>query len=285
MIYLVISNFIALLIIIFLAKKYLACVYAKKTFHEIKDGCDHFETKVRERTDELLDISRKLHRSESQAFLAKLARKVTHEVRNPLSVLKNAAYFLNKNLREEKDEKVLKYIDMIEKEIARIDSMLSDFTGFARPKPLELREMDVNDVVETAISMVNVPERVEIKKEFEDLPAIYIDADRVTHAIVNITNNAIIAMKGNGILTVRTARKDDHACIEVADTGPGIPSDQRELVFEPLYSSKPKGVGLGLPMAGMMVESQGGSIELESEPGKGTVVRIFLPIKRKGYGQ
>ena len=247
---------------------------------QLKDARDNLEEKVRERTDELLDISQKLHRSERLAFLGKLAGSVTHELRNPLAVLKNAAYFLGKRFKDKKDEKVLKYIGMIEKEISLIDSIVDDIMGFARTRAPELERTDLKDVIESAISAIKMPELVKVVKDFQKLPKISIDRDQAVHALVNIANNAIVAMNGNGTLTFRTLKKDDGVCIEIEDTGPGIPPDQRELIFEPLYSSRPKGTGLGLPIAKMMVENQEGRIEFDSKPGTGTVFKIFLPVRR-----
>jgi len=255
---------------------------------QLKDTRDHLEDKVRSRTDELLNISRKLHRSERLAFLGKLAGSVTHELRNPLAVLKNSAYFLDKKFSEKKgkkDEKVMKYIDVMKKEISIIDSIIDDIMGFAKTKAPDLEEADIRDVIENALSMINVPDLIKVEKEFEDLPGILIDSNQIMHAVVNIANNAIVAMKGNGTLVFRALKKGDQVCVEIEDNGPGIPPDQRELIFEPLYSSKPKGTGLGLPIAKMMVENQDGRIEFTSELGGGTVFSILLPIERKGRGR
>ncbi|MFC1643720.1 ATP-binding protein [Candidatus Omnitrophota bacterium] len=251
---------------------------------QLKDTRDHLEDKVRERTDELLNISRKLHRSERLAFLGKLAGSVTHELRNPLAVLKNAAYFLDKTFKGKKGDKTLKYIDIMKKEITIIDSIIEDIMGFAKTSAPELEEADVREILKNVISTINVPELVEIRKDFQDVPKIKIDSNQVMHALMNIANNAIIAMKGNGTLTFRVLERDDCVCVEVKDTGSGIPPDQRDLIFEPLYSAKPKGTGLGLPIAKMMIENQDGRIEFESELGEGTVFKIYLPIHRKGRG-
>jgi signal transduction histidine kinase len=248
---------------------------------QLKDARDNLEEKVRERTDELLNISRKLHRSERLAFLGKLSGSVTHELRNPLAVLKNAAYYFEKKFVDNKDKKVVKYIDIIKKEITIIDSIIDDIMGFAKTRAPELKENDVRDIADNAISSINIPELVEIKKEYADVPKILVDSDQVMHALMNLANNAIVAMKGNGTLKFRVFAEGNYVIIEVRDTGPGIPPEQRELIFEPLYSSKPKGTGLGLPIAKMMVENQEGKIEFDSELGEGTVFRISLPINRE----
>ncbi|MFH1664669.1 MAG: ATP-binding protein [Candidatus Omnitrophota bacterium] len=244
---------------------------------QLKESRDHLEDKVRERTDELLSISGKLHRSERLAFLGKLSGSVTHELRNPLAVLKNTAYCIRKKIQGKTDEKGLKYIDIMEKEITRIDSIIDDIMGFARTQAPLLEETDVKDLMTSAVDAVDVPEMVEIKEEFRKVPVIKVDREQVKHAIMNIVNNAIIAMNGNGTLTIRAFKKDEYVCMEIEDTGPGIPPDQRALVFEPLFSSKPKGTGLGLPIAKMMVENQDGYMDFESRLGVGTVFKIFLP--------
>lgn len=252
---------------------------------QLKETRDHLEDKVRERTDELLNISGKLHRTERLAFLGKLAGSVTHELRNPLAVLKNAAYYLDKKFSDMNDEKVDKYMDIFKRELSVIDSIIDDIMGFAKTRPPQLDQVDVRVLVENAISTLNVPEFVKITKEFEDVPKVNADANQAMHAITNIANNAIVAMSGNGVLTFRVRKNGEYVSIEIADNGPGIPPDQRDLIFEPLYSSKPKGTGLGLPISKMMIENQDGKIEFESELGEGTVFKILLPIERKGRGK
>ena len=248
---------------------------------QLKYARDHLEDKVRERTDELLNISKKLHRSERLAFLGKLAGSVTHELRNPLAVIKNAVYYLDKKFKKEKDKKISNYVNILKKEILIIDAIIDDIMGFAKTRPPKLETADVNEIIENAISLLNIPELVSVEKDFKKLPKIKGDSNQLMHAIVNIANNAIVAMNGNGILSFRTHKDKEYVRIEIEDTGPGIPPDQRDLIFEPLYSSKPKGTGLGLPISKMMVENQEGSIDFTSELGEGAVFRIYLPLKRK----
>jgi signal transduction histidine kinase len=252
---------------------------------QLKETRDHLEDKVRERTDELLSISSKLHRSERLAFLGKLAGSVTHELRNPLAVLKNAAYFLDKKFAEKNDEKVNKYMDIVKKELNVIDSIIDDIMGFAKTRAPQLEDTNVRELAENAISALNVPELVKVVKEFDEVPKVKIDANQVMHAVMNIANNAIVAMSGNGVLTFRVRENGEYVSIEIGDSGPGIPPDQRDLIFEPLYSSKPKGTGLGLPISKMMIENQDGKIEFESELGEGTVFKILLPMERKVRGR
>jgi len=251
---------------------------------QLKNTRDNLETKVKDRTDELLVISRRLHKSEKVAFLGKLAGSVTHELRNPLAVLKNAAYFMGKVFKGKKidKKKMIKYVDIMQKEISIIDSVIDDIMGFAKTNPPVFKKNSIKSIIEQVISTIRIPEFVTVKKEFKKCSKIMVDSDQLAHALQNIANNAIMAMAGSGKLTFRLQKKDDSVCIEIEDTGGGIPPDQMPLIFEPLYSSKPKGTGLGLPIAKIMIESQEGRIDFESELGEGTIFKICLPINGKG---
>jgi signal transduction histidine kinase len=245
---------------------------------QLKDARDHLEEKVRKRSEELLHINRKLHRSERLAFLGKLAGSVTHELRNPLAVLKNAVFFLKNKLAGIKDEKVGHYVEVMEKEIMLIDHIIEDIMGFARTRPVNPEKTDLRYMVENLCGELDLPDEITVVKELNDVPEVKVDPRQVTHALVNIANNAIIAMNGKGKLTLRTYHSGDGVCAEIKDDGPGIPEKEQDLIFEPLYSSKPKGTGLGLPISKMMIENNNGCIDFESETGVGTVFRVCFPV-------
>lgn len=174
---------------------------------QLKDARDHLEEKVRVRTDELLDVSRKLQRTERLAFLGKLASGVTHELRNPIAVIKNALYFLEKKFKKEKDIKMTRYLEIIIKEIGVVDTIIDDIMGFARARTPQLRSTDLRDVVENVIPTLNIPEGICVKEDFSAIPEIEADSAQLMHAVTNIANNAIMAMKGEGVLTFRVYRK------------------------------------------------------------------------------
>jgi nitrogen-specific signal transduction histidine kinase len=245
---------------------------------ELKVIKDNLEEKVRERTEELMGISGKLHRSEKLAFLGKLAGSITHELRNPMAVIKNAAYFLETIPKDHDDKKTEEYTGIIKKGIDDMNAIISDVMGFAKTDPIKLEKRDIRKIVEEVIDLVNPPKLIRIKKEFMDVPEVMVDAKKLVHAMANITNNAIVAMKGNGQLVFRVLEKEESVCIEISDTGGGIPEKFRDLIFEPLYSTRPKGTGLGLSIAKMMVEGQNGKISLSSRKGAGTTFTISIPI-------
>lgn len=249
---------------------------------DLKEAKDGLEEKVKDRTEELLEISQKLHRSERLAFMGKLAGSVTHELRNPLAVLKNSIFYLDNKIDKSKDKKIPKYIDIMKKQITLIDSIIEDIMGFAKTKPPKYEKTSLEELVNNVLGAMSFPELIRVEKDFKKIPPIQLDRNLFTHAFMNIANNAIMAMKGNGTLTLRIREEGDSVVLEVEDTGSGIPKDERKLIFEPLYSSKPKGTGLGLPIAKMMVENQEGRIEFTTETGKGTVFSIYLPKKPRG---
>ncbi len=248
---------------------------------ELKKVKDHLEEKVKQRTEELLNISSKLHRSERLAFMGKLAGSVTHELRNPMAVIRNAAYFLEAQKGKHNEEKLTEYIGIIGREIRVIDSIIEDIMGFARTDPTELDKVDLREVVDETITSLNIPDLVLVEKELEDVPRVMANSKQLVHAISNIANNAIVAMKGNGSLVFRVLRKEDRVCVEISDTGGGIPDEYRDYIFEPLYSTRPKGTGLGLSIAKMMVEGQKGTIDFTSRKGVGTTFTISMPVKRQ----
>ena len=245
---------------------------------ELRTIKDHLEEKVEKRTEELMEISDKLYRNEKLAFMGKLAGSVTHELRNSMAVIRNAAYFLESNCGEAFDDKSREYLKMIRKEVVNMDSIVEDIMGFAAKKSVSFKETDLRNVVEEALALIDVPELVRITKNFETTSLVMIDVKQLEHAVVNIANNSIMAMKGNGILSFWIGAEGDEVCIKISDTGGGIPEEYRELIFEPLYSTKPKGTGLGLPIAKMMVESQNGTITLESHLGVGSTFTIRIPM-------
>ena len=245
---------------------------------ELKKIKDHLEEKVEERTGELMRISDKLHRSEKLAFMGKLSGSVTHELRNPMAVIKNAVYCLESKIISGSAEKSEEYFRIIKKEVTAMDFIIEDIMGFARQKPVKLERTDLRNVVEEVLGLMEVPELIRITKEFEEIPHVMADGKQLAHAVSNIAQNAIMAMKGNGVLSFNVGVTDGNVCLKISDMGGGIPEEYRELIFEPLYGTKPKGTGLGLPIAKMMVESQNGKIEVSSQVGVGSTFSILMPM-------
>ncbi len=252
----------------------------------LKEYSERLEKMVEERTQELLDVQEQLIRREKLAMLGQWAGGVGHELRNPLGAIKNAAYFL-KMVIEEPEPEVKEMLEILEKEVAASDRIISSLLDFARPKPLIQQEVNIDDIVIEALSHVTVPENVEIVRQLDEtLPAISADFDKLGIVFGNFIRNAIQAMPDGGKLSVKSEMPSpEWVAVSFTDTGVGIPEENRSKLFEPLFTTKSKGIGLGLAIIKNLVEQHGGTIEVESEIGKGSTFTVRLPMDREEEGR
>jgi signal transduction histidine kinase len=196
---------------------------------------------------------------------------------------------LKKMSRESGDEsrgqRLEQYLDVAKGEINRLDYILTQFLGAIRPAPLQLKMASLNDVVEKTLALLR-PEienrgiTVKIKLA-RQLTATPIDATQLQQVLVNLVKNAAHAMSKGGTLTLQTGESDDGVWMSVVDTGGGIPQEQINRIFEPFYTTKKKGTGLGLMIVQRIVRAHNGRIELESRVGNGTTFRVWLPLHER----
>jgi signal transduction histidine kinase len=181
--------------------------------------------------------------------------------------------------------KLEQYLDVAKGEIHRLDYIVTQFLGAIRPAPLQLKLASLNDVVEKTLALLRpeVENRgIAIKTKLaRQLTATPIDATQIQQVLVNLVKNASQAMTTGGTLTLQTGENSDGVWVSVADTGGGIPQDQINHIFEPFYTTKKKGTGLGLMIVQRIVRAHNGRIELESNVGKGTTFRVWLPLHER----
>ncbi|MFQ5997220.1 MAG: ATP-binding protein [Dehalococcoidales bacterium] len=251
----------------------------KRAEEELRKHREHLEELVKERTRELVDAQEKLLRSERLTVLGQLAGGVGHELRNPLGALKNAAYFLNMVL-EKPEPEVKETLEILEKEVATSERIVGSLLDFARPKPPTRRKMNINEVVQETLSLTALPENVRMVRQLdESLPEILADPDQLGIVFSNIIRNGIQAMPDGGRLLVKSkAINSERVVISIADTGVGIPKEKLPQIFEPLFTTKAKGIGLGLAVTKSLVEGHGGTIKVRSKVGKGSTFTVGLPI-------
>jgi len=183
---------------------------------------------------------------------------------------------------EDAAQKLEKYLSVAKGEIARLDYIVTQFLHAIRPAPLHLVPASLNDVVRETTELLR-PEienrGLTIKQKLaRRLPETPIDPAQIKQALVNLIKNAIQAMTNGGVLTLHTYERSDGIWVSVSDTGGGIPPEQIQRIFEPFYTTKKKGTGLGLMIVQRIVREHGGRIELESRVGQGTLFRIWLPL-------
>ena len=219
-----------------------------------------------------------LVQAERFAAIGRIASIIGHELRNPLAVIKNSIFFLNMKLEEDADESVARNMQLIDREVNRSNTIISDLLDFARgPRQPLLRPVDLNNLVQDAISRIDIPEGVEVETSFGGEQLAKADPDMILRAFLNLISNGVDAMPKGGILSVETKANDSDIEISIRDTGEGIPEENMEKLFTPLFSTKAKGVGLGLYITKSLVEAHNGTINIETVEGEGTTFTITLP--------
>ena len=227
----------------------------------------------RKRAQEALQASEKGKAS----VLGQLAAGVCHELRNPLGVISNAAYYL-KTVLPDADENVKGYLEMICSEVDNSERIVSDLLDLSRTLPAEREEIAVAGLVTAVLERMPPPEGIEVAVDIEPaLPVVLVDLRQLVQVLRNLVANAYQAMPEGGTLAITAEAAEDGTQVSVADTGVGIAPENMEHLFEPLFTTKARGIGLGLAVSKNLVEVNGGRIEVESEEGKGSTFRVVLP--------
>jgi PAS domain S-box-containing protein len=236
------------------------------------------EEKVAERTASLEEVQERMMRQEKLATIGKLAGNIAHELRNPLGVITNSIYYLGMRMPVI-DEKIQTHLKLIEDESARASKIISDLLDFARIRPDEATPVNLGEVIMESLDRVQKPSNIEVElNEAENSRQILVDPLRMQQVFQNIISNAYQAMPGGGKLTISVQEQGEMIEIAFTDTGEGIPEANMPKIFEPLFSTKIHGIGLGLPISKEIVEEYGGSILVESTVGVGTTFRVQLPF-------
>jgi len=250
----------------------------KKAEDALREYSIRLEEMVEERTRELRDAHERLLSQEKLAVLGQLAGGVGHELRNPLGAIKNASYYLNMVLKESAPE-VKEALQILEREVAASESIISSLLDFALPKPPNQRQVEIGLLLQKVLPRIPIPSNIEVVLQVDEtLPDISADSDQLSQVFRNIILNAVQSMPGGGKLVV-TAKiaSTGQLDISISDTGEGIQKENIEKIFEPLFTTKAKGIGLGLAITRMLLKAHGGILLLQSEPGKGSVFTVRLP--------
>lgn len=246
-----------------------------------EDEIGHLAAALDEMTSKLKEYQEQLVRQEKLAILGQLAGGVGHELRNPLGVISNAVYYLQMVLPDA-DDNVKEYLDIISSEVGNSEKIITDLLDFARIKSLERVEITVEDAIAHVLERQPPPEGVEVVTHIpSELPPIFVDVQQIEGQVLsNLMGNACQAMPEGGKLTISAQEAGDKVRISVSDTGCGISEDNLKKIFEPLFTTRAKGIGLGLAVTENLVEANGGSIAVESTEGEGSTFTIILPTKK-----
>ena len=240
---------------------------------------EELEEKVRERTQQLMAAQEELVRTEKLALLGQIADTVGHELRNPLGVMNNAVYFLQ-NVLADADETTREYLGIIKDEIADAERIVSDLLDAVRTKPPHAEIVEIAELMQQTLRKCDVPAAVSVRLDIpETLSAIRADPVHMYQVFWNLITNGVEAMPEGGELKIRAG--EDLAAktvtVSIEDNGSGIAPEHQARLFQPLFTTKARRIGLGLVVVKNLTQANGGSVEVESAPGKGSVFTVTLP--------
>ena len=241
---------------------------------------------LQEALSELQQMQQQLVQAERLAAVGRLAASVAHELRSPLMVMRNSIYYLDRLVARGKmdsPDMFRRYYAKLDGEIDRQTKIINDLLFFSRNRPRKLTQVELTPILEETLMRVTMPESVTVKQEFDpDLDPITADADQLQQVFLNLITNAVQAMPNGGTLTITTGSEEFFAFSRVSDTGVGISPDNLDRLFEPFYTTKEKGIGLGLSVTKSIVEGHRGYLEVESVEGQGTTFTVRLPFELVG---
>lgn len=230
-------------------------------------------------------LEQQVKRADRLAALGELMAGVAHEVRNPLTSIKGfVQYLADSDSEEERRE----YTPIIIREVDRVNRIIEELLYFARPNQASITIVDVNNLLEQTLVLVKnktVRNLVEFHLDLaSDLPHVEMDAEQFKQVFLNLVINAIQAMPKQGIITIRTAwnQAASRVCISFADTGVGIAEQDAIKIFDPFYTTKETGTGLGLPVVHRIITAHGGQIKVDSTVGQGTMITVTVPLRQRG---
>jgi len=246
----------------------------------------YLEETVESRTSQLKQIQKQLLEAERMAAIGETVTMIGHDIRNPLQVIFNTLYLAMRKIDaihaspEEKNQ-LKNLLEKIRMQADYINRMILDLQDYTKGITPEFTTLDLHELLSETLSLIMIPEKIDVILNVKDnFPKILADPTLMKRVLINLIKNAIEAMPEGGEIRISAAVKGDNALIEVEDTGIGIPQKSINEIFRPFFTTKPKGLGLGLAVCKKLMEAQGGKISVKSEIGKGTRFSILIPIAK-----
>ncbi len=237
---------------------------------------EEMERLVAQRTEQLQQAQSELIQKERLATLGQVAGGIAHEIRNPLNVIKTSAYYLL-NVENPSNEKIREHLERIDRQVTMTESVITALSDFARmPDPVPISS-NIRKSVDEAIRSAPLPPFTKLSVEIgDDLPDVIVDQEQMPIVFRNLIRNARDAMPLGGTIRITAEAGDGHVRVSVIDSGVGISEEQLSQILEPLYTTKARGMGLGLAISRVIVEKNDGRLSVESELGKGSTFTVEL---------
>lgn len=251
-------------------------------FESLRGEKEQFQRDLEARLEELNLLRHELARKEKMAALGQIVGNVNHELRQPLEVITNAAYYLKMQLDRNEigpiKNEFQRFLTIISDECQSATDLVNELLDFTRKKEAMSIRVDLNQLLENLLQRATLPEKVRIKRRFSrKIPLVFIDPVQISRALGNFILNGIQAMTRGGTLEVATHLTRKSVEVVIHDSGEGIAPENIRRIFEPLFTTKARGVGLGLPLAKQYIEANHGEITVESRIGIGTTFRVSFP--------
>lgn len=258
---------------------------------EMKEMNERLDKELKTRTHQLetmgsalLSTQIELLQKEKLASLAQMASGVVHQIRNPLAIIKNAAYLLRKKTGD--NEYLNDNIKIVEDEVDRMNNIAEELLRFARTgERMALEPVNIKDIIQEILKEMAITEpnysKIKVVNDISDsLSKVQGERESLKQALLNIISNAYQAMPKSGTLKLKSDENDKNVQLTISDTGVGIPSKEKGLIFEPFFTTKDKkGSGLGLAISYAIIKKIGGDIKVDSKEGEGTTFNVFLKVQ------
>ncbi|MBE9535694.1 MAG: sensor histidine kinase [Proteobacteria bacterium] len=234
---------------------------------------------LKEAYQKLQDSFAQMRKVDRLSALGELSAAMAHEIRNPLGSIKGGIEIIEEGF--DKNSRKYEFVDIIKKEIARLDRIISEFLTYARPRPPHKSMNSINEIINSVVALLGrEADRQGVKVSLglsADIPEIMMDGEQVKQAILNVLLNAMQAIEVDGAVTVNTCMKDAMLQVSVRDTGKGISEKEAEKLFDPFFTTKEKGTGLGLSISYQIIKAHSGDIEVVRPEGGGSEFIISIP--------
>ncbi len=265
----------------------------RETEAELERYRNNLEKMVNERTLQLKEAQHEIVKNEKMAVLGQLTATVSHELRNPLGVIRSSNYFLHRRIKDQ-DEKTLKHFKRIDEQIYLCDTLITDLLEYTQGCDLILVQQSPFSWLPEVIKKVEDEKNITVDLQIpSEMPTVPHDMGKMRRVILNLLNNASLAVKAKAeALPAGSENYTPNICVEVSqanggiailvkDNGIGMDAETKDHAFEPLFTTRARGAGLGLAIAKKIIENHAGSLTLESRQGEGTQIKLFLPFKNQ----
>jgi PAS domain S-box-containing protein len=253
----------------------------KRMQNKLADYSQRLEELVQKRTEQLKKTQSELVKSERLAAIGEIAGMVGHDLRNPLTGIKNATYYLEKKGTEISEAQAKEMLETINKCVNYSNKIVNDLLDYSKEIRLEMQESSPRMLVVEALAMVHVPEKVKIANNLLHKKTLKVDSDKIKRVFVNLITNAVDAMPNGGKITIDGREVSGNVEISFADTGIGISGEVLPKLFSPLFTTKAQGMGFGLAICKRIIEAHGGTITVKTAKDAGTTFTVTLPIEQK----